>query len=787
MLQTDNFQEKEIDYKDIIYKILSHWYLFVIGIIISFIIVFFHNKFEQTEYKVSTTILINDSQTVPDPQAIIGFNLYNKQGKLQNEIEILKTYTLKQKVINALNLDVSYYRKDRFISKEMYNKSPFSVEFNPLIPQPVNCNFQVEIMAKNSVRLALIAENVKLFDFIDEKVKSIVNNIAIDDIYEIGENIENEHFNFRIILTNNYDPILHDNIDFYFVFNDSKAKFSQFPVINIDPVKESSIIAVSITGNNIQKSVDFLNELTAAFLQKEVDKKNRVADKTLLFLDNHLGEITDSLSYSEKSLQEYQSKRGALNLDFQTQNLYNKLERLQNSKAEILVNQKYYNYLYDIFTENDEIQDIAASSIMNVENILLNSQIIQLTQLQSELNSIKFNTKKDNPYIIALEDKITNSKKAIIENIKNEKKTSQIALNDLDLRIDQINETVNQFPKTQRELFGFERKFKLNDALYTYLLQKRSETLIAKASNLPLNEILDPARTDKYGIVSSNKKLNYIIGIILALIIPGIIVYLKYFLSDKVISNKDVEENINLPILGYILRNKQKENNLVFDNPNSVIAESFRTLRTNIQFSSNSNQVILITSSMKCEGKSFVSLNLASCLALNNKKTILLKFDLRNPILFINDVIKKEGLSNYLSGLCEIEDIIQQTHFENLDIITFGPIPPNPSELIAKKQTELLFASLRDQYDSIVVDTPPIGVISDALLLSKFSDVVFLIVRHNFTRRKILKNLINNLKLKKVENLNLIVNDINLNNKLSGYNYYGYGLNYDYSYNYKNN
>ncbi|GAH57545.1 unnamed protein product, partial [marine sediment metagenome] len=283
------------------------------------------------------------------------------------------------------------------------------------------------------------------------------------------------------------------------------------------------------------------------------------------------------------------------------------------------------------------------------------------TQLQSELNSIKFNTKKDNPYIIALEDKITNSKKAIIENIKNEKKTSQIALNDLDLRIDQINETVNQFPKTQRELFGFERKFKLNDALYTYLLQKRSETLIAKASNLPLNEILDPARTDKYGIVSSNKKLNYIIGIILALIIPGIIVYLKYFLSDKVISNKDVEENVNLPILGYILRNKQKENNLVFDNPNSVIAESFRTLRTNIQFSSNSNQVILITSSMKCEGKSFVSLNLASCLALNNKKTILLKFDLRNPILFINDVIKKEGLSNYLSGLCEIEDIIQQT------------------------------------------------------------------------------------------------------------------------------
>ncbi|GAG41891.1 unnamed protein product, partial [marine sediment metagenome] len=187
------------------------------------------------------------------------------------------------------------------------------------------------------------------------------------------------------------------------------------------------------------------------------------------------------------------------------------------------------------------------------------------------------------------------------------------------------------------------------------------------------------------------------------------------------------------------------------------------------------------------EGKSFVSLNLASCLALNNKKTILLKFDLRNPILFINDVIKKEGLSNYLSGLCEIEDIIQQTHFENLDIITFGPIPPNPSELIAKKQTELLFASLRDQYDSIVVDTPPIGVISDALLLSKFSDVVFLIVRHNFTRRKILKNLINNLKLKKVENLNLIINDINLNNKLSGYNYYGYGLNYDYSYNYKNN
>jgi tyrosine-protein kinase Etk/Wzc len=301
---------------------------------------------------------------------------------------------------------------------------------------------------------------------------------------------------------------------------------------------------------------------------------------------------------------------------------------------------------------------------------------------------------------------------------------------------------------------------------------------IAKASNLPENEVIDYPKLEQRTPVSPNKKVVFLIGLIL-----GFGLLYDYF-NDRIVDLSDIEKIVDAPIIGNIIHNKENTTFVVHESPNSIISESFRSLRTNFQYvlGEIKSPIIMITSTMMEEGKSFISINLATSFALYNKKVLLLSFDLRRPTVSkLFDLNKKEGLSNYLSGSCEIKDILNETAIPNLSLIAAGSIPPNPSELIASARTKELFVELRKKFDYIIVDTPPVGIVSDALLLEKHVDKNVFIVRHNYSRKKMMTHLFSNLEKKNIQNINLILNDINL--KGVGYNYnYGYGYGYGYDY-----
>ncbi|MCK5168729.1 MAG: polysaccharide biosynthesis tyrosine autokinase [Bacteroidales bacterium] len=777
-------EEESIDLKAYLFKLLRFWYIFPFTIIISLVISFFYIKTTTPVYRISSTLLIKEENSLMDPDAILqnAVSPFSSMAeyKLRNEIEILNSYQLTKKTLKELNFSVSYYIKDKYRQIELYNSSPFIIKYDSSHVQPVNIDFYLEKLNDETCHIWANSEDVGLYLFDIDETRQVLTEFEINDTITINEYFYNEYYQFKIIELSEFEQ----GETYLFKFRSLASLSEEFQNVEIEDVKYSTVIKIKYDATNIDKSIDYLNKLIDVYLNRGVEKKNRVAINTIDFINSQIYDIADSLKSAEMRLEEYQSSQKMMNIDFQSQQAYQQLENLQNQKAELILKQKYYTYLQSYLTKNKEIQDLIAPSSMGIVDQLLNGLILELTNLYSEKVDIMVNSKKDNPYLESIKIKIENQKNTLSENVLNSIDRAKISLNDINERIDKLTLEVQSLPETQRKLFNYEREFQLQDALYTFLLRKRSEMQIAKASNLPENEIIDYPKLSQGTPVFPNKKVVFLIGMILGIGLPVLIILLYDYFNDKIIDLSEIEKIVDRPILGNITHNKDKNPFVVHNSPNSIISESFRSLRTNFQYvlGDIKSPVIMITSTMMEEGKSFVSVNLATSFALYKKKVLLLSFDLRRPTVSkLFGLNKKEGLSNYLSGSCEIKDIIFKTEIPNLWLISTGTIPPNPSELIASPRTKSLFDDLKKEFDYIIVDTPPVGIVSDALLLEKHVDKSVFIIRQNYSRKKMMAHLFSNLEKKNIKNINLVVNDINLKNIGYNYNYgYGYGYGYDY-------
>ena len=783
--QQDIFHEESIDYKALIFKFFRYWWFFVITIPLSILIAFLINRYTTPIYNVNLTLLIQNEQSPVNPQFIIGLPFVSNQSNLEKEIKILKTYSLTKRTIEKLDFNVSYFNENKIPVKELYKKSPFVVAFDTFHPQPLNIKFYVYIISDDKFKIEAYGKNIPVYIFEKDEIIGEVKEIYLDNTFNIGEEIRNNNFCFRILLNDNFDPGVYTNIKLSFVFNNNSSLIKQFQSTEITANSNESTIAISHSGNNAQKSVDFLNILANVYLEKGIEKKNQIADKTINFIEEQLNKIKDSLNYSEQELEDFQSSNQVINMDYQIQKVYTNLENLQKQKAELIVESKYFKYLQEYLENNNDVQNLIAPTSMNISDPFLNNLINELTNLTAEKAEILLNSMQNNPLLTSIKLKLNNTKNTLIENLKNKIKTTNISINDIDSRISDVTTMVANLPNTRFELFGYQRKFNIHDALYTLLLTKLSEFQISKASFLPINEILDSARIKNQELISPKKKRNYFLAIFIGLVIPVGFIFIKDFFNDKISESKDVESLTNLPILGHIIHNKQESDWIVYNSPRSLISESFRSIWINFQYVTNVNekQIILITSVMIGEGKTFTSINLASIFAFHEKKTILLSFDLRKPKIFSDLKFKNgHGLSSYLSDNCNLEDIIQPSPIKNFDVIVAGSIPPNPTELISSSKTKQLFIKLKEMYDYIIIDTPPVGFVSDAFILVNHSNVNVFIVRHNYTSKKIFSAIMDDIKKRKIPNVNIIINDIKLSKNGYGYSngyYYGYGYGHE--------
>lgn len=798
MENTNNiFEEAEsdnINYLKYLYTALSYWYLFAFCIIIGFCIAFLVNRYSNKEYKSTAKIILQSTEKEMYETAVLDENMgmFSPKVNYEAELEVLKSIPMVLKTIENIDFEIIYIKKGNIKDAELHSNAPFFVIPDTAFPQPINATFTLKYLNEEQFHLHIDDNYVPYFHYGNKTNKKLAHVATFDTIAFFGDSIITPYFKIKII----HKP---EEINFsYYTGEIYYFKFADYTTLAYNARNKltlnrlsnnSNIINLSYSSNHPQKNVDFLNELIKSYAINDLEKKNRISKKTMDFIDNQLLVINDSLENTGSRLQNFRSKNKIIDLSTKAQEINLKLIDTETQRAQLQLKKQYYVQLKNYLKNNTDPKEIISPSSVGIDAPEITGLIAQLTLKTSEKSALSNSDKLNNPYIQKLNREIQHIYNNLNENLDFLIKSSDNLDSQLKNKQKEIEKLISDLPQTERELFGIERVFKINDAIYTYLLQKRSEAQIALASNLPDMEVVEYATLNDTIQTKPNKKMNYTIFLLLGFALPLAFVIIKIQLDQKIYSKQDIEKITKHPVIGTIPHSTKDSVKVIADYPKSSIAEAFRSLRTNLQFftKNQNSQIILLTSSFSGEGKSYNALNLAYAYALFGKKTLLMGFDLRKPKLHNQlGLINEHGLSTYLSNQSTLEEIIQNSGHQNLDVIVGGPIPPNPVELIASDKNKELITHLSQKYEYIIIDTPPVGIVTDAFLIMDLANTTLFVTRQEYTLKPILRAVLEEMDKNKIQNISILINDVSPE-KSYGYGYgykYGYGYGYKYGYGY---
>lgn len=766
----DSIDDDSIDFKRYLSLFLSNWYWFAITLFITLGIAYTKNRYSEEIYTVSSTLLIKDDQIGGGTSGLTnifpGTNAFKSEQNLKNEIGILRSFSLNYRVMQKLpDFHVVYVSVGRrgIAETRLYNKSPFNVVYDSLEKQSIGVPVTIKILSSDNYKLEINGD------------KSYSKTLYF------GDRFNERGFDFRVLPNQgafSYNPDASNKYYFYFenpagLANQYRGKLSIAPI-----EEEATLVSLSVSGSAPDQEADYLNMLMDVYLQQGLDLKNETAEKTIEFIDLQIGSISDSLSKVESNLENFRLTNRLIDLSREGTNIQNRLESYGNEHSALKLQKQYYLYLKDYVISKNETGDIISPGAMGVENGSLERLVAELASLQKQKSIIKVNISEDLPVVTLIDNGINDVKAQIAENINSSMQNIENAIGDSEHRISMVEAELNKLPGTERRLINIQRKFDLNNTVYNYLLEKKAEAGIAKASTVSDNRIIDHAESFNSTVIGPKSRQNYVMGLMFGLFIPVILILLIDYLNNKIIDKKDIEKSTKAPIIGTISHNSLKTEIPVAEKPGSALAESFRSVRTNLKYfvKEAQNPVISVSSTINSEGKTFISANLAAIIASNGKKVLLVGLDLRKPRIHkIFGINNDSGISTYLIGQEKFENIIFQTEVENLWYAPSGPVPPNPAELIDSLEMEEFIIRAKKQFDFIIIDTPPVALVTDALLVAPFTDLYLFVVRQRYSSRNTL-DLIEELNRNgNIRSLGIVINDISL----SGY--YGYGLRYGYS------
>ena len=764
--RNDPRSEDGVNFRKILQLMISRWYFFAIAMILALIIAFLYNTYTIPSYKVSATLLIDEENkggALGTDQLLEGFGLGEGMKNLDNQIMILSSGTLISQALDELDFDLEYYLRGLTNKIPLYPTPPIKIASEVVDSLPIDTEFSLKYINNNMFTLdAEIKDTFELHtqSAFGEYIKSPGGSILIER--------ESDDWPSGIM----------DKKIYFMRHNREKLIDSYSSRLKVEPAsRKGTIVKISLEGTNKTMDIDFLNKLTEIFLRNSLDKKNQEAVRTITFIDDQLIGISDSLLITENKLQEFRSKNRVMNLSSQGQAIISQAMNLENERARLGIEANYYNYLADYLAKDNIGEVPIAPATMGITDPGITKLVADLADLQGQYYSKSLGEK--NPLQSQLAQRVHNTKEALRETLNGVRRSNNMSINEITEQIRTVNAQASALPVTERQLLGIERKFKLNDELYTFLLEKRAVAQIQKASNLPDNEVIDPAKADG-SPVKPKKSFIYLMVLVAGIGIPFYWILIADYFSNKVRREEDIKKLTDIPILGRVPHSDLKKNTVVLDEPGSPAAEAFRSLRSRMQFFTKDTKapVILITSSMADEGKTFAAINLASVYSLVGMKTVLVGFDLRKPKIYSDFGIGDErGVSTWLIGKDELQDVTKETQYENLSIIPAGPVPPNPYELTALERTGELFSLLKAKYDCIVIDSSPIGIVPDTLRLASLADTCILIVRQNKTFKDLLESTLKELEISSQKSISLVVNDLGPDDK-----HFGYGQKYRYNY-----
>lgn len=791
-------EDEKIDIQQLLFKYIIHWPWFVGAVLVCLIGAWIYLRMATPVYNISATVLIKDDKKGGNTGSMVGLEelglsgLISSSQNIDNELEVLRSKTLVKEVINLLNLYVSYTDEDGFPSKNMYKTSPVLVSLTPQEAEKLTDPMVVEMALYGEGGLEVnVTVGDKEYQKHFEKLPAVFpmdeGTLAFfqsPDSLSLKKDTMEASSNIRHITAKIKSPM--------------KVARAYCENLKIEPTsKTTSVAVISLKNSSLQRGQDFINQLLEMYNRNTNNDKNEIAQKTAEFIDERINIISKELGSTEANLENFKRNAGITDLTSEAQialtgNAEYEKKRVEN-RTQISLIEDLRKYIrgneYEVLPGNIGLQDPG-----------LVATIERYNEMLVERKRLLRTSTENNPTIINLDTSIRAMKSNVQATLDGSLKGLLITKADLEREASRFSRRISDAPGQERQFVSIARQQEIKAGLYLMLLQKREENAIALAATANNAKIIDEAIADDIP-VSPKRRMIYLIALVLGIGIPVGIIYLIGLTKFKLEGRADVEKLTTIPIVGDIPLTDEKNDKdgsiAVFENQNNLMSETFRNIRTNLQFMlQNDKKVILVTSTVSGEGKSFISANLAISLSLLGKKVVIVGLDIRKPGL--NKVFrlstKEKGITLYLANPeTDLMSLVQPSDInQNLYILPGGTVPPNPTELLARDGLDKAIEILKKSFDYVVLDTAPVGMVTDTLLIGRVADLSVYVCRADYTH-KVEYTLINELaEEKKLPNLCTVINGVDLKRRKYGYyygygkygKYYGYGKRYGYGYGY---
>ncbi|MFQ9071130.1 MAG: GumC family protein [Bacteroides stercoris] len=795
-LYDDILEEKEeqADIKAILFKYIIRWPWFIASIIICIACAWIYLKQSTPIYNITASVIIKDEKkggTMGNEfSGLEDLGLLNPSKNIDNEIEILQSKSLIKDVVNELGLYINYWGNKGFKTTDLYGASPILVHYSFKDAETLNAPIQLTINYQKNGNL-----NVNM---ITDKGND--NEKKINKTFTEFPAVLSSEKGVITFIENQQVPIVEDvNLDITISHPLAIAKGYR-SALSIEPTsKTTSVATISIKNTNKKRGEDFINKLVEMYNRDANDDKNEVAQNTAHFIDERISVINQELGTTEQELENFKRESGLTDLSSDAQLAVAEKSAYEKLCVENGTQLNLIQYLSD-YLKKPENANTTLPVNVGLNDKSLTEQISQYNALILERNRLRRTSSDSNPVVRRLDSNIDDMHASLLTTINSVYKGLLITKADLDRQAGKYAGQISNAPAQERRFVSIQRQQEIKAGLYLMLLQKREENNIALAATANNAKIIDDALADDVPI-SPNKKIIYLAALVLGFGIPVAIIYILSLLSYRIEGHSDVERLTRVPVIGDVPLNDSDEKYAIAvrENDNDIMAETFRSLRTNLLFmlGDPDKKVILVTSTTSGEGKTFIASNLAVSLALLGKKVVIVGLDIRKPGL--NKVFhishKERGITQYLVApqSTDLRSMIQSSDLSaNLHILPGGTIPPNPTELLARKSLDDAIELLKKDYDYVVLDTAPIGMVTDTQLIARVADISVYVCRADYTHKNDYQ-LINELYAnKRLPGLCTVINGLDMKKKKYGYyygygkygRYYGYGKKYGYGYGY---
>ncbi len=752
----------------------KNWYFVAVALVLAAVLSYLYSYKIPNVYGASSQILLQDRESYDyQNQVFKNIGYVNAYGDIVNQKRVLTSYDLIDRTLNKLDFEVSYFIIGRFKTTEIYANLPFLVQMqvlnNSLYEKPIDLHIE---------------------DPGHYTVSYDVGQGIVSKTFPFGKDNADSDFTLRVDLavdlkSSNIDKFAAS--DYRFVRHDRARQVAKYArTLDVENLPYTTVLQVTVEDEIAERAKMFLDSLSAEYIKYTLQGDFDINENTLNYIDKQLGEVTGILNQYEDDLQEFLRSKNILDLNKENSQYFDQLVALDAQKRQLEMMIESVDALNDYVLNIGDAKLLPPSFYILQDDDFLKKTLGDLYDMQMNLNRTMFSAQETNPSINQTKQTIQLTRANLLIYLKNTRVAIKQKIGDIDKQAADYTGLIRAVPQNQRDVENFQRKVAVNEKLYEFLLEKRANTVIARAGIVPQTKVIEAARS--IGIVRPNKAkilYSFLLG---GGLLSMLFVFVRVVFYDRV-DNADQLRNVTqAPVFGEVIASEKAEENYVVvdSDPKAAITESFRTIRTNLEYlpATENGRAVMVTSYRPNEGKTFCSVNISAILAKAGKKVLLLELDLHKPKVGTGLGMKnKVGISTILAGKAGIAECVMHTPFENFDVILAGATPPNASELVLSKMLPEIFNFGRQHYDYVMIDTPPVGLITDALLMMRHVDATLFVINTRFANKDHVRNAMDIHAANPAPNFGFILNGVRMKKSKYYYNTnYGYGYRYAYGY-----